>query len=54
MAQALFPAAPAEREAAPQPLLVGFVTALGVATVAFGIYTLPLQAWAQRSLDLLQ
>jgi NADH-quinone oxidoreductase subunit N len=54
VAKALFLAAPADREAAPQPLLVGFVTALGVATVAFGIYTLPLQAWAQRSLDLLQ
>jgi NADH-quinone oxidoreductase subunit N len=54
VAKALFLATPSERTAAPQPLLVGFVTALGVATVLFGVYTLPLQAWAQRSLDLLR
>jgi len=54
VAKALFLASPSERAAAPQPLLVGFVTALGIATVVLGIYTLPLQAWAERSLDLLQ
>jgi NADH-quinone oxidoreductase subunit N len=54
VAKALFLSAPSERAAPPQPVLVGFVTALGVATVALGLYTLPLQAWAERSLDLLR
>jgi NADH-quinone oxidoreductase subunit N len=54
VAKALFLAKPADREAAPAPVLTGFVTALGVATVALGIYVLPLVAWAQRSLDVLR
>lgn len=53
VAKALFLAAPAEREAAPQPVLTGFVAALAVATVLFGVYTAPIQRWAQESLDLL-
>ena len=54
VAKALFLSAPSERTAPPQPVLVGFITALGVATVVLGLYTLPLQSWAERSLDLLR
>ena len=54
VAKALFLAKPAEREAAPAPVLTGFVTALGVATVVLGLYVPPLVAWAQRSLDVLR
>lgn len=52
VAKALFLSAPSERIAAPQPLLTGFVAVLGIATVVLGVYTLPLQGWAERSLDL--
>ncbi len=54
IAKALFFSAPSERKVAPQPVLVGFLGALGVATVVFGLWTLPLQRWAEKSLDLLQ
>ena len=54
VAKALFLSAPAEREAAPQPLLTGFVAVLAVATVVFGVYTAPIQRWAEQSLDLLK
>lgn len=54
VAKVLFLSAPAERTAHPQPVLVGAVAVLGVGTVLFGIYTMPLQRWAQLSLDLLQ
>jgi len=54
VAKALFLAKPAEREAAPAPVLTGFVTAFGVATVVLGIYITPLRAWAERSLDMLR
>jgi len=53
VAKALFFAQPSERAAAPQPVLVGFLALLGVATVVFGLYTAPLQEWATRSLDIL-
>ena len=46
-------AQPSERAAAPQPVLVGFLELLGVATVVFGLYTSPLQTWAASSLDIL-
>ena len=54
VAKALFLAEPSEQEAAPQPVLVGFLTALGVATVLFGIYTAPLHRCATISLDMLE
>jgi len=54
VAKALFLAAPADRPAPAQPLLVGAVAILGIGTVLLGVYTLPLQRWAERSLDLLQ
>ena len=54
VAKVLFLSAPADRLAPPQPLLVGAVAILGLGTVVLGIYTLPLQRWAERSLDLLQ
>jgi NADH-quinone oxidoreductase subunit N len=54
VAKALFLSSPAEREAAPQPVLVGFIAALGVATVLFGVYITPLKVWAERSLDVLR
>lgn len=54
VARALFLSAPSEREAAPAPVLTGFVAALGVATVLLGIYITPLRAWAERSLDVLR
>ena len=54
VAKALFRSAPAEREAAPAPVLTGFVALLGVATVVFGLYIAPLRVWAERSLDLLR
>jgi len=54
VAKALFLSQPSERVAAPQPLLVGFVTALGVATVVLGIYITPLTAWVGRSVDALR
>jgi len=54
VARALFLSKPSEREAKPEPVLTGFVTALGVATVVFGIYVSPLVDWAQRSLDVLR
>jgi NADH-quinone oxidoreductase subunit N len=54
VAKALFLAQPAEREAPAAPVLTGFVTALGVATVVFGIYVAPLELWADRSLDVLR
>jgi len=54
IAKALFLSKPSEREALPAPLLTGFVTALGVATVLFGLYITPLKAWADRSLDVIR
>ena len=54
VAKALFLAQPSERAAARQPLLVGFVAALGVATVVLGIYITPLTAWVGRSVDALR
>jgi NADH-quinone oxidoreductase subunit N len=53
IAKALFLSDPSERNAAPQPIFVGFLVLLGLATVALGVYTPPLQRWAERSLDLL-
>jgi len=54
VAKALFLSEASEREAAPAPLLTGFVALLGVATVVFGIYIAPLKIWADRSLDVLR
>jgi NADH-quinone oxidoreductase subunit N len=54
VAKALFLSKPAEADAAPAPLLTGFVTVLGLATVGFGLYVAPLENWANRSLDLLK
>jgi NADH-quinone oxidoreductase subunit N len=54
IAKALFLAKPSDREAAPAPVLTGFVSALGVATVLFGLYITPLKVWADRSLDVLR
>lgn len=53
VAKALFLSDPSERAAAPQPIFVGFIVLLGVATLVLGIYTSPLQDWAERSLDIL-
>jgi NADH-quinone oxidoreductase subunit N len=53
VAKALFLSGDTERAAAPQPLLVGFLVVLGVATVLFGLYTWPIHDWALRSLDML-
>jgi NADH-quinone oxidoreductase subunit N len=54
VAKALFLSQPSERAAPPQPMLVGFVTALGVATVVLGVYIAPLKDWADRSLDVVR
>ncbi len=54
VAKALFLAPESRRTAPPHPVLVGFVTALGVATILFGMYTAPIENWAKGSLDLLQ
>lgn len=54
VAKALFLEKPAEQDAAPAPVLTGFVTALGLATVGFGLYVAPLESWATRSLDLIR
>ncbi|MCY3000725.1 MAG: NADH-quinone oxidoreductase subunit N [Planctomycetota bacterium] len=54
VARALFLSKASDQEAAPAPVLTGFVTVLGVATVAFGLYVTPLQAWATKSLDLIR
>jgi NADH-quinone oxidoreductase subunit N len=53
VAKALFLATPSELHAAKQPVLVGFIAALGLASVAFGIWARPLQQWALASLDIL-
>jgi len=53
VAKALFLSDPAERTAAPQPVFVGFLALLGAATVILGLYTPPLQSWAEGSLDIL-
>jgi NADH-quinone oxidoreductase subunit N len=53
VARALFLTDASERNAAPQPIFVGFLLLLGVATLVLGIYTSPLQDWATRSLDIL-
>jgi NADH-quinone oxidoreductase subunit N len=53
VAKALFFEGHTDREAAPQPLLVGFLGVLAVATVVFGLYTWPIHDWALRSLDML-
>jgi NADH-quinone oxidoreductase subunit N len=53
VAKALFLSGDTERLAAPQPLLTGFLAALGIATVVFGLYATPIHAWALRSLDML-
>jgi NADH-quinone oxidoreductase subunit N len=54
VAKALFLSEPSDRVAAPAPVLTGFVTLLGIATVLFGIYIAPLELWAARSLDVLR
>jgi NADH-quinone oxidoreductase subunit N len=54
VAKALFLSEPSERTAAPQPMLVGSLVALGIATVVFGLYVDPLKDWANRSLDMLR
>jgi len=46
VAKALFLSEPSEQSVAPQPILTGFLTILAVGTVIFGIYTAPLQSWA--------
>jgi NADH-quinone oxidoreductase subunit N len=51
IAKALFLSGTSEREAPPAPVLTGFVAALAVATVVFGLYITPLRAWTDRSLD---
>jgi NADH-quinone oxidoreductase subunit N len=53
VAKALFLSGRSERQALPHPALVGVVTALGVATLVFGMYTAPLEEWARKSVDLL-
>ena len=57
VAWALFLAAPREQQeeakVKPQPMFVGFLAALGAATVLLGLYTAPLQNWASQSLDIL-
>jgi NADH-quinone oxidoreductase subunit N len=53
VAKALFLADASRRRAAPQPMFVGFLCALGIATLALGLYVTPLVDWAHRSLDIL-
>jgi NADH-quinone oxidoreductase subunit N len=53
VAKALFLADESARAAAPQPAFVGFLCALGVATLVLGLYVTPLVSWATRSLDIL-
>jgi NADH-quinone oxidoreductase subunit N len=53
VAKALFLADASRRAAAPQPMFVGFLCALGIASLALGLYVTPLVSWAQRSLDIL-
>ena len=53
VAKALFLSGETDREAAPQPSLTGFIAALSLATVAFGIWARPIHDWAVRSLDML-
>ena len=53
VAKALFLADPSETVPPRQPLFVGFVAVLAIATVVLGVYTAPLQDWARRSLDIL-
>jgi NADH-quinone oxidoreductase subunit N len=54
VARALFLSKASDQEAAPAPVLTGFVAVLGVATVALGVYVSPLQHWATKSLDLIR
>jgi len=53
VAKALFLADESRRSAAPQPMFVGFLCVLGIATLVLGLYVTPLVNWAQRSLDIL-
>jgi NADH-quinone oxidoreductase subunit N len=53
VAKALFLADESMRPATPQPAFVGFLCALGVATLVLGLYVTPLVSWATRSLDIL-
>ena len=53
VAKALFLSDASVRNAAPQPIFVGFLCALGIGTVVLGLYTTPLVDWAARSLDIL-
>jgi len=53
VAKALFLADESLRPATPQPAFVGFLCALGVATIVLGLYVTPLVSWATRSLDIL-
>jgi len=49
----LFLSDPAQEKPQPQPVLVGFIVALAVATVMFGMFADPLVNWASASLDIL-
>jgi NADH-quinone oxidoreductase subunit N len=53
IAKSLFLAEPSEKSVKAQPLLVGLLVVLGIGTVLLGLYTAPLEVWAQRSLDIL-
>jgi NADH-quinone oxidoreductase subunit N len=48
VARALFLSKASDQEAAPAPVLTGFVAVLGVATVALGVYVSPLQHWGDQ------
>ena len=53
VAKALFLAPPSLEEPAEQPVLASFLTALGFATVIFGLWVQPMQRWVEKSLDIL-
>jgi NADH-quinone oxidoreductase subunit N len=53
VAKALFLSEPAEGQAAPQPVFVGFLVLLGAANLVLFFFASPLVGWAQGSLDIL-
>ena len=53
VARYLFLADTAETTPRPQPIFTGFIFALAVLTITFGVYVKPLVEWARSSLDIL-
>jgi NADH-quinone oxidoreductase subunit N len=53
VARYLFLSEAAETTPRPQPVFTGFIVAMAVLTITFGIYVKPLVEWARSSLDIL-